>query len=94
MSITSTRLGAGIAAAGLVLAASAVGLPAEAHTTGIHDNCTNFNAKYPHGVGRRHAHDHGGSVTNFKRSNKIYAVANHHNSTLDGDNDGIACEKA
>ena len=94
MSITSTRLGAGIAAAGLVLAASAVGLPAEAHTTGIHDNCTNFNNKYPHGVGRRGAHDQGGNVTNFKRSNRLYKRAVNHNSDLDRDDDKIACEKS
>jgi hypothetical protein len=45
-------------------------------------------------VGRRGATDRGGDVTNFKRSNKIYNTANRHNSTLDGDNDWIACEKA
>ncbi len=67
---------------------------AHAHDTGIHDNCTNFNEKYPHGVGKKHANDKGGDVTNFKRSTKIYRLANRHNSTLDGDNDGIACEKA
>ena len=64
----------------------------EAHETGIHDNCTKFNAKYPHGVGRRGAQDKGGTVTNFKRSNKIYNRAEAHNSDLDRDNDRIACE--
>ena len=83
-----------VASAGLALAVTAIAVPAQAHTTGIHDNCTNFNDKYPHGVGRANAHDHGGNVTSFKRSNKIYRVANNHNSTLDGDDDGIACEKA
>jgi hypothetical protein len=72
---------------------SAVGVvPVGAHTTGIHDNCTNFNRKYPHGVGRRGAHDQGGDVTDFKRSNKIYNAAESHNPDLDRDNDRIACE--
>ena len=43
---------------------------------------------------KKNAKDKGGSVTNFKRSTKIYRIANKHNSTLDGDDDGIACEKA
>ena len=66
--------------------------PAEAHTTGLHDNCTNFNKRFPHGVGTRHAHDAGGNVTNFKRSNRIYWRAERHNGDLDRDNDRIACE--
>lgn len=81
------------AALSLLLAGPPV-ISAEAHTTGIHDNCTNFNKSYPHGVGTRTAHDRGGSVTNFKRSNRIYWRAEHHNSDLDRDNDRIACEKA
>jgi hypothetical protein len=71
-------------------------MPADAHTTGIHDNCTNFNKRYPHGVGTRKAHDKtsGTPVTTFKRSNTIYWAAEHHNGDLDRDNDRIACEKA
>jgi hypothetical protein len=34
-------------------------MTAEAHTTGIHDNCTKFNKRYPHGVGTRTARVHG-----------------------------------
>ena len=79
---------------GLALGASAVTVPAEAHTTGIHDNCTKFNRTYPHGVGRTGARDRGGDVTNFRRSNAIYNTAEQHNGDLDRDNDGIACEKA
>jgi len=90
----SRLLAAGIGAAGLVLSASVVAVPVQAHTTGIHDNCTNFNKKFPHGVGRRGAHDQGGNVTNFKRSNRIYRKATNHNSDLDRDKDKIACEKA
>jgi hypothetical protein len=81
-----------IASTGLALSIAAA--PTEAHTTGIHDNCTNFNKRFPHGVGRVGARDRGGDVTNFKRSNKIYNTAERHNSDLDRDNDGIACEKA
>jgi hypothetical protein len=84
-------------AAVLALAPAAVVLTApaaQAHDTGIHDNCTNFNQRFPHGVGRRGARDQGGNVTNFKRSNRIYNRAERHNSDLDRDNDGIACEKA
>ena len=84
----------GLASLGLVIGGAAVLSPAEAHSTGLHDNCTNFNKKYPHGVGRRGATDAGGNVTNFKRSNKIYNTAEDHNSDLDRDNDRIACEKA
>jgi hypothetical protein len=59
-------------------------------------NCTALNKKYPHGVGKRNAHDHtsGTPVTTFKRSNKLYSVADTANGGLDRDNDGIACEKA
>lgn len=70
--------------------------PVGAHTTGIHDNCTNFTKRYPHGVGTRHARDNasGTPVTSFKRSNKLYWAAERHNGDLDRDNDRIACEKA
>jgi hypothetical protein len=90
-----SRIAAVVASAGLILTgAVAITAPVQAHTTGIHDNCTNFNKKYPHGVGRVGAHDKGGNVTNFKRSNKKYNRAERHNSDLDRDNDRIACEKA
>jgi hypothetical protein len=68
--------------------------PAGAHTTSIHDNCTKLNEKWPHGVGRRGATDRGGTVDNFTRNTRAYNKAESHNSTLDRDNDGIACEKA
>jgi hypothetical protein len=59
-------------------------------------NCTAVNHQYPHGVGRRDAHDHvtsGTPVTNFKRSNQLFATAMDHNKGLDRDHDKIACEK-
>jgi hypothetical protein len=70
--------------------------PASAHPASWYTNCTNFHLHYPHGVGRIHAHDHtsGKPVTDFLRSNYLYAVAMSHNSDLDRDKDGIACEKA
>jgi len=90
----ASRLSTVAAAATLAVAGAALVVPAEAHVTGIHDNCTNFNEKYPHGVGRRGAVDRGGDVTSFKRSNRLYRRAENHNGDLDRDNDKIACEKA
>ena len=79
-----------MAAATLTLAG-----PASAHTTGFHDNCTNLNKKWPHGVGTMGAVDKttGTKVKNFFHSNKAYWAAENHNGTLDRDNDGIACEQ-
>lgn len=65
----------------------------EAHTTGIHDNCTKLHQRWPHGVGRRGAVDQGGDVTNFTRNTRAYNRADAHNGTLDADNDKIACEQ-
>jgi hypothetical protein len=57
-------------------------------------NCTQVNKRYPHGVGKVGAHDKttGTPVTNFKRSNRVYALALKNNRGLDRDHDGIACE--
>lgn len=59
-------------------------------------NCTALNKKYPHGIGKATARDRtsGTPVTTFKRSTKLYNVANRANGGLDGDDDGVACEKA
>ena len=59
-------------------------------------NCTIVNNRYPHGVGKRFAHDKttsGDPVTNFRRSTALYLTAMHYNRGLDRDKDGIACEK-
>jgi hypothetical protein len=58
-------------------------------------NCTNVHKRYPHGVGKLHAHDHtsGTPVTNFKRSTRLYKLAMRYNKRLDADKDGVACEK-
>lgn len=65
--------------------------------TGVYKNCTAFNAKYKHGVGKKGAKDKvsGKSkpVTTFKRSTAIYKKAMANNSGLDRDKDGVACEK-
>ncbi len=91
-----TRSATALVVIGLVGGLATVTTTAAAHSTGIHDNCTNFNDKYPHGAGRRHAEDKtsGTPVTSFKRSNRVYNRAVDHNSDLDRDNDKIACEKA
>jgi hypothetical protein len=85
-------------ATAVALALTLTALPAasaSAHTTGIHDNCTELQSRWPHGVGRKGAHDKtsGEPVTDFKRSTKKYNKAMSHNGTLDADKDGIACEK-
>ena len=51
---------AALAAAALAASTLTLAVPASAHTTGIHDNCTNLNQKWPHGVGRgqRRRQDH------------------------------------
>jgi hypothetical protein len=61
----------------------------------LYKNCTNFNKRYPHGVGRRLARDKtsGTPVRTFLRSTLIYNRAMRYNSGLDRDKDGIACEK-
>jgi hypothetical protein len=58
-------------------------------------NCKHVNAKYRHGVGKRYAHDRtsGTPVTNFYRSTRLYNIAMSYNRGLDGDRDGIACER-
>ncbi len=90
---TRTKFSAAVVA---IVAATTltVGGPVSAHTTGIHDNCTELKKKWPHGVGLRTAVDRttGTRVTTFYRNNDAYWAAKRHNGTLDADNDRIACE--
>ena len=88
------KLGCAVATA-VVATTLSMSAPVSAHTTGIHDNCTNLNKKWPHGVGLAKARDRtsGTPVTNFYRNTTAYRAAEGHNGTLDADNDGIACEK-
>ena len=77
----------------LLFSAPALGAPAA--IPAAYKNCTALNKKYPHGLGRANARDKtsGTPVTTFKRSTKLYNLAMSHNKRLDGDKDGIACEK-
>jgi hypothetical protein len=94
VSAVRNRLATLVAIAGLAVAAC--GIAAAAKDPPWVDNCTNLNIKYAHGVGKVGAHDKttGDRVTNFKRSNALYATAMSFNRGLDRDKDGIACEKA
>ncbi|MGC4961731.1 excalibur calcium-binding domain-containing protein [Gordonia sp. DT218] len=77
-----------LAAATLVVAPLAVAAPAEASA---YSNCKALNADYPHGVGKSGAVDStsGTPVTNFTVNDNLYSQESSH----DGDNDGIACER-
>jgi hypothetical protein len=79
----------GVVVFGLTVATAGARIPA------LYKNCTNFNKRYPHGVGKLLARDHtsGEPVTNFKRSTRLYRIAMSYNKGLDRDKDGIACEK-
>ena len=89
------KVAVGLCLSCLVVVTNGLGAVAvNAHTTGIHDNCTKLHQRWPHGVGRRGAVDRGGDVTNFTRNTRAYNRADAHNGTLDADNDKIACEQA
>lgn len=68
----------------------------------LYRNCTNFNKKYPHGVGRVGARDTvrpgNEPVTNFRRSNRIFGIVMNWNKGLDRDKpeslDGERAQKA
>ena len=77
------------------VAAVASGPTINAAIPPLYKKCANLNAKYPHGLGRANAVDKttGERVTTFKRSTKLYNLAMSYNKRLDGDKDGIACEK-
>lgn len=89
-----TRLASAAVAA--AFAASLLTTTGPASAGSVFENCTSLNKKYPHGVGKKGAKDKtsGTPVTTFKRSTKLYTQAMKANSRLDGDNDGVACEKA
>jgi hypothetical protein len=92
----SIKSGCALLAAGAVVVSVA---PAPAATGAIPApwrSCKVVNERFPHGVGRRFAHDRrksGDPVTNFRRSTLIYRRAMRYNPDLDRDRDGIACEK-
>jgi hypothetical protein len=93
---TSVGLLATVVAAGCLV----VGAGASAEASSTYAHCTALHKVYPHGVGKKGAHDlikgkvvRGKSVTTFKVSTKIYNAAIRANSRLDADHDGIACEQ-
>ena len=66
---------------------------AQATIPARYKNCAALNKVYPHGLGRTNAHDNAGKVFLFKHSTRLYNLAMSYNKRLDGDHDGIACEK-
>jgi len=90
----SAVVAAGVVALGLSFAPTASGSPS---TPWLWQRCSHVNKRYPHGVGKRYAHDHTKSganpVTNFYRSTRLYKIAIGYNKRLDADKDGIACEQ-
>jgi hypothetical protein len=85
-----------VATACLALLVIGVQAPAQATIPHKWSNCTVVNNRLPHGVGLLHAHDHtsGTPVTSFRHDSVMYHAAMRANGRLDGDKDGIACEKA
>jgi hypothetical protein len=77
-----------------LVAAPTVASAAPAKIPRLFSSCSEFNKRYPHGVGRFGAHDKtaGVPVTDFVHSTWLYEVATSYNRGLDRDHDGIACE--
>lgn len=94
MNVSAHSISAVVAAGAIVWGAA----PAPAATGAVPlrwKNCTIVNKRFPHGVGKLHAHDKtsGIPVTTFRRSTLLYNRAMSYNRSLDRDRDGIACEK-
>lgn len=88
-SLTTALLVAALAVVGVAITG-----PADAASTlRKYSSCRALNAVYPHGVGRRGAHDKvvkgAKPVTNFTVYNALYKL---NSARLDKDKDGIACE--
>lgn len=99
--VTGRRVAVAVVSSGLLLAGTATSASATNSVSAHHPrswftNCTQLRRHWPHGVGKKHAHDHttGTPVTNFKHDTKLYKHAIKINSGLDADKDGIACEEA
>jgi hypothetical protein len=92
----SIKSGCALLAAGAVVVSVAQAPAATGAIPARWRSCKVVNERFPHGVGRRFAHDRtksGDPVTNFRRSTLIYRRAMRYNPDLDRDRDGIACEK-
>jgi predicted lipoprotein with Yx(FWY)xxD motif len=92
VTLTSRTLTA-LALTGAVVLGSA----APAFAAVSYKNCTELHKSYPHGIGRSNATDHvangGKPVTTWKKDTKGFNAAMAKNKGLDGDKDGVACEK-
>lgn len=75
-------------AVGVALASPALAAPS-------YQNCKQLQKTYPHGVGKADAKDKtsGKPVTTWTKDTSAYNKAMSANRRLDGDKDGIACEK-
>jgi hypothetical protein len=95
MNISRNGFRAVVMAGAVALSVVAVTTAGASATPWLWRKCAHVHTKYPHGVGRRYAHDRtsGTPVTNFYRSTRLYNVAMRYNRDLDADRDGIACEK-
>ena len=93
--VTGVCLAAAVLAVSASAAAGTIEPSVSARAPLLYKNCTNFNKRYPHGVGKLTARDRtsGTPVTNFTRSTRVYNIAMRWNKGLDRDKDGIACEK-
>jgi hypothetical protein len=93
MSRSPARPLVALACLATLLTTVALAGPADAVRPRAYANCTALNKVYKHGVGkvgaRDHVAGHSKPVTDFTRSNAVYAL----NKKSDRDKDGIACEK-
>jgi hypothetical protein len=80
-----------------LLGAAVLGSATPASAAVSTKNCTELHKSYPHGIGRSNATDHVAKgakpVTTWKKDTKGFNAAMAKNKSLDGDKDGIACEK-
>ena len=89
------NFGLALGSLAIALTGVVVTTPSADAASGIYSNCTAMHKRWSHGVGRSNARDStsGTPVTNFFHSTKQYKIAMSKNRGLDGDKDGIACER-
>jgi hypothetical protein len=97
--VAATAAVAAAVAGAIVLGNASAPAAATSAIPYLWQNCTHVHTKYRHGVGKVGAHDRTSAtpVTTFYRSTRLYNIAMSYNRArgynLDGDRDGIACEK-